>query len=248
MKKFLLGLIFVLLANVATAQVANIQSVGTISTTSSTTVAVTFTVTSGSVVAGIVEFLDNGSGITINSVAGDTCGTFTLVNNPTDDAGTQVRGAGFYGATTGSGSCTVTATLSSANGFKAIILDEISGADTTTPLRASACNGQANPAPTTTDGRTSGAISVTTGDYLFGGIAAVGFSAGYTTGTGFTSGFNNNDGDSEYDTTVTTGSVAATFTTADASASITCGISIRLAGGAAAGQAPGSLGLGGAGR
>ena len=103
---------------------------------------------------------------TLNSVTDTQGNTFTLVANPTN--GGYGRAAMAYAIARSSGSDTVSCNFSSASIGKSIIVHEISGVNTSTPLDGQKMNVQNSPGGGT-NAITSGSITTTVnGDYILG--------------------------------------------------------------------------------
>lgn len=172
-----------------------------------TTITVTLTGTAGNVLVGFVYW--DGVANTLVSVA-DTVNTYTLYQNPTSS--TAGRGALFVAVLGTTGSITITATLSTTT-LRSLVVHEVSGVDTTTPVRGTNAAGQNNPGPGANI-LSSGAVSVTSGDYLFAATSCVGHAdATLTAGTtiAWTIRHTENDLASEERIATATESRAATF-------------------------------------
>jgi hypothetical protein len=134
------------------------------------TVAVTVTVTSGNVMAVFIGWYVATN--TLSSVTDTQGNTYTLLDNPTTYI--NKRGALAHAVMASSGSNTVTATFSATTDVPQIIIHEISGVNTTTPID----NNQhlmAGGEATGTDAVTTGNITTTqNGDYIFCGATASG--------------------------------------------------------------------------
>ena len=178
-----------------------------------TTVAATFdsSVIAGNLLAVYVIWEDTENSITA-SCADGLSNSYTDVNNPTDLSG-SARGAMFYAKDIAGGSCTVTVTLSSSVNAQ-IVIAEIAGADTATPLDDSSMNAQADPG-TGTDVVTSDSITTTVADIYLFGVSGTIAATGIASGTGFV---NQNElgGSSrtlfEDKTLASTATIAATWT------------------------------------
>lgn len=188
MRKLLLALILLLPVHAfaATAFVQSAQGVGF----GTTTVDVVFgsDVTSGSVIA-FTSFWTSGTG-TLDSVVKQSgtasVGSSSFADNPVRDGLGSSTGQGYL-VVTGSGSLTLRATYS-VSVSAGILVHEISGCNTVSPLDKSAMVLQ-NPSPGTgTDALTSGAVTTTSnGQYIFGSFFNTFLgAANWTAGTGFT--------------------------------------------------------------
>jgi len=138
--------------------------------------------------------------------------SYTDVRNPTTVVVGTCRAAMFYAKNITGGACTITITFSG-SAFATVVVHEISGADTSSPLDQSALA-----APgyigTDADAVTTGNVTTTTaGQYVFGAVYCVNGTAA-ATGTGFTDGTGTTGVESEYLIQVSAGNVAATFTNA----------------------------------
>ncbi len=152
---------------------------------------------------------------TLNSVADTQGNTFTIVANPT--SGRYGRAAMAYAIARSSGPDTVSCNFSTASMGKSIIVHEISGVNTSTPLDGQKMNVQNSPGGGT-NAITSGSITTTVnGDYI------VGFTfndssnqADWNAGTGYTKRqdlqVQSYTAASEDKVQTLSGSVAATFT------------------------------------
>lgn len=172
--------------------------------------------------------------VSITAIVSDT-GTSTLsswteVNNSI--LTTVGRASMHYAVVTGAGSLTVTTTFSSTANAKSLLVHEINGTDTSSPLDGNALNPQINPG-TGTDAVTSTAITTTSnGDYIFGAMDNFRQNAASTVGTGFTGRISVNGAMSEDQIQTSAGSIAATFTAVHAADDFITGImAFKSAGG-----------------
>lgn len=157
---------------------------------SSVSVSFSSNVTAGNVIALAASWYSTTA--TLNSVTDDcntggTSNSYTLVNNPSRWNDNSAAMA--YAVIGKSGSCTVTATFS-ASVISSVIVHEISGVNTSSPIDKNQINTQAYPGPGIgTDALTSGSVETTiNGDYIFGFSAESGdHSTAFTAGAGFTS-------------------------------------------------------------
>jgi hypothetical protein len=181
---------------------------------SATTVAAAFgtNVVAGNVVALFLQW--SGSGVTLTSVA-KTAGTATIGTITTATEFTASENGGYaWFQVTGSGSLTLTMTISAAPGSGLNMMGwELSGADTTAPINAHA--GQRFFVDSNaTDYITSGPATTTVADCLIlGGFTAIGQTL--VAGTNFTvveSHSGTWGGMTEYFQMTGTGSISATFT------------------------------------
>lgn len=147
--------------------------------------------------------------VTLTSITDSLGNTYTLVGNPTSSI--TGRAAMSYVPNVLGGANTVTATFSGSIS-SVICVQEISGANASSPLDQSALNAQTNPG-TGTDAVTSGTVTTTTaGQYIFGFSGDSNSGATFTQGTGFTAADVGNAGAAEYQVQGAAGSLAATFT------------------------------------
>jgi hypothetical protein len=144
----------------------------------------------------------------------DTCNTggtsdaYSTVDNPTQMLGGGVATALGYAVVGKTGSCTVTITFGTSSAGGLVIIHEISGVDTSSPLDAHNVSAGGFGAAST--------VTATTnfdGDYIFVGASNTG-SANYTAGNGFIippSGTNGSAFATEYAIQSTHGLITATF-------------------------------------
>ena len=151
----------------------------------STTIAATFSaaVTSGNLVCGFVTW-GNDTTTLLTNVTDDKSNTYTIVRR-TPTAGSGQTLASFYCANITNAPTIITATFSSAIGYRGILFHEVNGVNT---LDVETGQYQATPG-TGTDAITSGAITTTSnGEYIIGGVVDSSGSQAlpyYTAGTGY---------------------------------------------------------------
>jgi hypothetical protein len=214
----------------ARAGVVFVQSASAL-TTGVAAVPVSFSsnVTVGDVIAVFVGLGDQVA--TLSSIT-DTCGagggsnTYTLLDNPT--AGSASRAAMAYAVVGKSGACTVTANLTGGTPVAKIVVHEVNGVNTGTPLAGHKITAQTTPG-TGIDAVSSGNITTTqNGDYIFGAsLDEGGNNTHFAAGTGYAwHEMTKPSGSmmSEDKVQPSAGSVAATFTGDDAAASYLTGI------------------------
>src|SRR5207249_5561300 len=112
---------------------------------------------------------------------------FTLLDNPTADPDFSGRSAQGYGVINRAGPCTITANFSGSGTQEVgMLIHEISGVDTLSPLDGHAMQHQFH-AGTGTDAVTSGNITTTqVGDYIMGVSFDFADNLSLTSGTGYT--------------------------------------------------------------
>jgi hypothetical protein len=189
-----------------------------------TTDTFTSNVIAGNVIAVFVTWVSTSNtltGITDNCNTGGTSNTYTVVDNPTTS--TLGRAAMAYAVIGKSGSCTVRADFSGSQG-NFIIIHEISGIDTSSPLDNNQHKITAQEDPgNDTDAVSSGQITTTqNGDYIFGAsINDTGNDATPVAGTGFNQRISDTgssqDFTSEDKNQTSSGNISATFTNPGAS-------------------------------
>src|SRR5262245_51108124 len=117
---------------------AHVQAAASANASSATpTVAFSSNVTAGNAICGFVYWASNS--ITLDSVADGLSNTYTPLDNPTTNI--IWRGALFYALNITGGSCTITATFSSAVA-SLLLVDEVSGAATTSAVDGHGVNFQ----------------------------------------------------------------------------------------------------------
>jgi hypothetical protein len=182
------------------------------------TLTASITATNGNLLAVSIHFIANNSS---NSFATFSDGTNTYTEIDRSEA---VLGGDNTGLVTGyaknitGGALTVTATMNTSVIDRArLVVEEISGCDTTAPLNVHAIQHQAAPG-TGTDAVTSGAVTASAGDYVY--AACIDFFSGSPVlahGTGFTDGMNAAVWATEFIANFAGGSKAGTFTTSSGS-------------------------------
>lgn len=202
---------------------AFVQSDETISFSGTTVVAVLpSNMTAGNLIAVHINW--SSEVITLDSVTDSDSNSYTILHNPTTGTASTHSAALAYAGNIAGGSATITATFSASIGSR-IIVHEVSGVDTTTPLDKSDMQGQDNPG-TGTDAITSPSITPgADGAYIFGTTTTL---SGVlpTAGTNFTIRENPVGGArvSEDLIQATAAAIAATFTTSSSSADYITGI------------------------
>lgn len=202
-----------------------------------TTVAVTITsVTAGSALVAFCSWLS--ATITLSSITDSKSQSWTLLDNPTTNAGNG-RAASGYTLNVGAGNTTVTMTVSAGVTAEIHVL-EFSGVATSSAEDGHVAQAQSNPG-TAANAETSTTITTTVaGD----AVAGCTFDLSNTdsasaVGTGFTIAATGTFGKSEYQIQSAAGSIAATFTEDDASSqNITLVLALKPAGGGGASIVP----------
>lgn len=184
------------------------QDASTFDATTGTTKAVTRTVAAGSV---LLLFVTWGNEFAISSVVGSLNGAYSLLDAGVNTGGDQAV-AGYAFINSASGSETVTVTFAGVVDFRAIWLEEITGAGT----GAIDAHGTRNQiaAGTGTDAVTSGNVTSTTQPALVFGFSYEDGGVSTNTGTGFTSAGTGwgTSARSEAKRVTATGTQVATFT------------------------------------
>src|SRR3990167_11362323 len=120
-------------------------------------------VAAGAVIAVFVKWESYAALSTVTDTLGNS---YTLVHNPTGGGGFEIAGA--YANSPSGGANAVTATITGGPANMVVVVHEISGAATASPLDGSAAQYQATPG-TGTDAVTSGTFTpATNGCYIFG--------------------------------------------------------------------------------
>ena len=151
--------------------------------------AVTFgsAVTAGNLIVGVMSFPTSAGPVTsVTDTLGNTYSLLTEVS----DAGNDQSLQGFYSANIAGGTPTITVNGPGAGGARSVIVHEVSGLATSTPLDVQAGAVRITPGAGA-DALTSGAVTTTTnGQYIFAAaVVTSAFADGtaeYTAGTGYT--------------------------------------------------------------
>lgn len=187
------------------------------SSTTSTTFAVTLgsSVKAGNLLA-VSMLWATGAESDFVSIADNLGNTYTLVDHTVAN-GDPART--YYAKNILGGSCTITVTLNTARGFETIMVHEISGCSTTSPLDQHVLNSQSGPSTATDAVTTTNVTTTHDGEYIYGSVFLHNnFADTYTAGTGYTR-ENLAVGDAthgaaadEFKIQTTAGAIAATFT------------------------------------
>lgn len=171
------------------------------------------TTTTGNLVACSVQFAAGNSTNNVSGVADSANGAYTLIDRQSSVVlGALIETTTWYAKNITGASGAVTATAGTSNIDHARInCEEISGADTTAPLGVHTSQPLTNPG-TGADAISSGAVTATAGDYVFGATVDSNFADTYVVGTGFTMSQNGTGYATEHIANFAGGSKAATFT------------------------------------
>jgi len=207
-------------------------------------VALSRNVTANNVIAVIVDWGSNTGAldsITDNCGAGGASDFYVLRHNPTASASNSYSAAMAYAVVGKAGPCTVTASFSADPGGAGMIVNEISGIDTSSPLDASALNPQGYTGAGTNAATSGNVTTSASGDYMFGGAATFN---GFTMTAGTNCTLRDSIASAMYTegfVPPTAGSVAATFNTAGDGYLITGIMAFKPAGGGAPDTTPPSV-------
>ncbi len=217
MKRILLVLLICLAIPVSSfSAVAHVQSVvGDWSTGSTWKGTITVT-TAGDLLIASIQMWANNSSNTVGAgqISDPSNGTWLDIDSSegTTSGQNAILRTAYVKSTVGGTFDVTVAANSSVIDRARIIIHEVSGADTTTPLDQHTIQALVAPGAGT-DAITSGAVTTTAnGEYIFGAsLTAIAFDT-VAHGTNFTDGVINNYSASEYRTQTTAGSQAGTFT------------------------------------
>lgn len=218
-------LAFILAPNSVMAATAHVQH-NTARAFGGTSVSVSTTsnVGAGNAIGGGIFWMPT----TTNLTGVTVCGTAATVPGTTQAVGTSIAGRSFHRLNLSAGACSIVASFDAAITDARILVHELSGQDNAGSV-LSVCNPQNAPG-TATDAITSTPLAIpAAGSYLLG-MTGLWATSGATPGTGFTQGIDTAVRESEYIADMaTSGNIAATFTTTNASERfVTCAISFPI--------------------
>jgi hypothetical protein len=177
-----------------------------------TTWTATITATNGNLLIASIHWNAGNGSNAPGGVSDGTNGSYTAIDSLFASVAGENSGVStFYVKNITGGALTVTANAGSGNVDRArLVVEEVSGCDTTAPLNVHTIQRLTAPG-TGTDAITSGAVTAAAGDYVFG-ATSLAFTDTLTHGTGFTDGMNATHWAIEYIAAHAGGSQAATFT------------------------------------
>jgi hypothetical protein len=211
-KIFLVAFLWVSVANATPAYVQGVTHGN--GSGASTTVAGTLTNPVGSGNTVFVSVGWAGTSDLVNTITDDKLNSYTIVDRQVDNTDSYTWVSGYRVNATG-GPTTITATISASVPFASIVIDEFSGVPTTAVLDNHAINIQIGlvPGVPPTDKITSTAVSLVGTDLVYGSSVNVTGGGTESVGTGFTQAQHTPSAFiSEFQTGVSAGSKAATFT------------------------------------
>ena len=199
--------------------VAFVQSKSLSAPGTATTIAVTWTsnTTTGNLICLFVTYLS--STVTVSSVADSQTNTYTQVDFDDNTNGRTDRTYTFYAKNiTGGATPTVTVTFSGSVNAT-LIVHEVSGCDTSSPLDQHKIVPPGYFSSTSTDALSTGNVTTTTdGQYIWGVNSSLGYTSTFVAGTNYTGRETGAGGTCSEDRVQTSaGAIAVTFTMTSAS-------------------------------